>query len=295
MRKVTKAIIPAAGLGTRFLPQTKAMPKEMLPVVDKPVIQYVVEEAVASGIEDIIIVTGPSKRAIEDHFDRTYELEYFLEKAGKEKQLDQVRKIAKLANFIYVRQKGPYGTAIPIRSAKHLIENEPFLVLWGDDFIYAEPPRAAQMIKVYEKFGGSVLSAIRTTKKEDKSKYGFLEGPKVDEGVIQVKSLKEKPGPAYNVSDLASVSGFLLTPQIFSIIENLKPGKGGELWLADAIGELAKKEKVYGVEIKNGVYYDTGNKLGYLKTVIDFAISNSEFGKEFTEYLAEKVKKPKGT
>ncbi|HEX7455856.1 MAG TPA: UTP--glucose-1-phosphate uridylyltransferase [Candidatus Nanoarchaeia archaeon] len=295
MKKVTKVIIPAAGYGTRFLPQTKAMPKEMLPVVDKPVIQYVVEEAVASGIEDIIIVTGPSKRAIEDHFDRTYDVEYFLEKVGKREQLEEIRKLAKLANFIYVRQKGPYGTAIPIRTAKHLVENEPFLVLWGDDFIYSDPPRAAQMIDVYEKFGGSVLSAIRTSKEEDKNKYGFLEGPKVDERVIQVKKLREKPGPSYTASDLASVSGFLLTPQIIPIIENLKPGKGGELWLADAISELAVKEKVYGVEIKNGTYYDTGNKLGYLKTVVDFAISNPEFGKEFVDYLEEKVKKPKGT
>jgi len=295
MKKVTKAIIPAAGYGTRFLPQTKAMPKEMLPVVDKPVIQYVVEEAVASGIEDIIIVTGPSKGAIEDHFDRTYDLEYFLENVGKTKQLNEIRKIAKLANFIYIRQKGPYGTAVPILSAKKLVEDEPFLVLWGDDFIFAKPPRAEQMIKIYEKYGGSVLSAIRTTKKEDRDKYGFLEGPEVEKGVIQVKNLKEKPGPSYKISDLASVSGFLLTPQIFPIIENLKPGKGGELWLADAIGELAKKDKVYGVEIKNGVYYDTGNKIGYLKTVVDFAISNSEFGEEFVDYLVEKVKNIKGS
>ena len=289
MKKVTKVIIPAAGYGTRFLPQTKAMPKEMLPVVDKPVIQYVVEEAVASGISDIIIITGSSKRAIEDHFDRSYDLENFLEKTGKIAQLTEIKRIAKLANFIYVRQKGPYGTAVPILSARHLVENEPFLVLWGDDFIYSRPPRSAQMIKVYEKYGGPVLSAIRTKDKKDRTKYGFLEGPEVEPGVIQVKKLREKPGPEYKDSDWASVSGFLLTPEIFSIIENLKPGKGGELWLADAIAILAEKEKVYAVEIKNSKYYDTGDKLGYLETVIDFACEHPEFGAQFKKYLKEKA------
>jgi len=289
MKKVTKVIIPAAGYGTRFLPQTKAMPKEMLPVVDKPVIQYVVEEAVASGISEVIIVTGPSKRAIEDHFDRSYDLENFLEKTGKHEQLEGIKRIANLADFIYVRQKGPYGTAIPILSARRLVEDGPFLVLWGDDFIYSQPPRSRQMIKVYEKFGGSVLSAIRTRNKKDRGKYGFLEGPTVDEGVIQVKKLKEKPGPDYTASDLASVSGFLLTPEVFPTIENLKPGKGGELWLADAISQLAEKGKVYAVEIKNGTYYDTGDKLGYLKTVVDFACEHPEFGAQFKAYLKEKT------
>ena len=290
MKKVTKAIIPAAGYGTRFLPQTKAMPKEMLPVVDKPVIQYVVEEAVASGISEVIIVTGPSKRAIEDHFDRSYDLENFLEKVGKLEQLEEIKRIVYLANIIYIRQKGPYGTAIPILSAKPLVENEPFLVLWGDDFIHAQPPRSKQMIDVYEKFGGSVLSAIRTKNEKDRSKYGFLEGPEVADGVIQVKQLKEKPGPKYTASDWASVSGFLLTPEIFPIIENLTPGKGGELWLADAIGELAEKRKVYAVEIKNGTYYDTGDKLGYLRAVVDFACEHPEFGSGFKAYLKEKAK-----
>jgi UTP--glucose-1-phosphate uridylyltransferase len=295
MKKVTKAVIPAAGYGTRFLPQTKAMPKEMLPIVDKPVIQYVVEEAVSSGIEDIIIVTGPSKRAIEDHFDRTYDLEYFLEKVGKKEQLNEIRKIATLANFIYVRQKGPYGTAIPILAARHVVEDEPFLVLWGDDFIYAQPPRAKQMIDVYEKYGGSVLSVIRTSDEKDKSRYGFLEGSRVGDGVIKVDKLREKPGPDYTASDWASVSGFLLTADIFPIIENLQPGKGGELWLADAIGKLAEQEKVYGVEIKSGKYYDTGDKVGYLKTVVDFACEHPEFGSEIRAYINEKAKKPSGS
>jgi len=290
MKKVTKAIIPAAGYGTRFLPQTKAMPKEMLPVVDKPVIQYVVEEAVGAGIEDVIIITGSAKRAIEDHFDRSYELENYLEKVGKTQVLEEIRKIATLANFIYIRQKGPYGTAVPILEAKHVLQGEPFLVLWGDDFIKANPSRASQMIKVHEKYGGSVLSAIRTTEQEDKNKYGFLEGDEVEPGVLLVKKLIEKPGEEYSGSDWASVSGFLLVPEIFPVIEELKPGKGGELWLADAIGQLASKEKVYAVEIRDSIYYDTGNKLSYLKTVIDFALGHPEFGDKIKEYLKEKAK-----
>ncbi len=290
MKKVTKAIIPAAGYGTRFLPQTKAMPKEMLPIVDKPVIQYVVEEAVASGIEDIIIVTGSTKRAIEDHFDRSYDLENFLEKNDKKEQLEEIKRIASLANFIYVRQKGPYGTAVPLMECRHLLENEPFLVLWGDDFIYADPPRAKQMIDVYEKYGGAVLSAIRTSEASDKNKYGFLEGEEVEEGVLKVNKLREKPGTDYQDSDWASVSGFLLVPEIFPILEGLKPGKAGELWLADAISLLAEKGLVYAAEIKNATYYDTGDKLGYLKTVVDFALKHPDFSEEFKEYIKERSK-----
>src|SRR4030066_925673 len=194
MKKVTKAISPAAGYGTRFLPQTKAMPKEMLPVVEKPVIQYVVEEAVASGIEDIIIVTGPSKRAIEDHFDRTYDLEYFLEKAGKSEKLAEIRRTANLANFVYIRQKGPYGNAGPVLSARHLLgEDEPFAVLWGDEFIYSKPPRLAQMIKVYEKFGGIVISGVKIENKEDLKRYGIADLTHVEKNVFKINKIIEKP------------------------------------------------------------------------------------------------------
>lgn len=285
IKKVKKAVIPAAGFGTRFLPQTKAMPKEMLPVVDKPIIQYVVEEAVSAGIEDIIIITGWHKRAIEDHFDYPFELEKRLKGWGKEKELAEVRRIAGLANFIYIRQKGPYGNATPVICARKVIGEEPFLVLWGDDFIYAQPPRAKQLIEVYNYYKGSVLSCIRTQKKEDTLRYGFISGDKVEEDVYQIDKIVEKPGPEKAPSDIASVSGYLLTPTIFPILEKLRPGKGGELWLPEAIGNLIKVEPVYARVIKNGRYYDTGNKLEYLKTVVEFGLAHKEVGREFKKYL----------
>lgn len=285
MTKVRKAVIPAAGFGTRFLPQTKAMPKEMLPIVDKPIIQYVVEEAVASGIEEIIIVTGWHKRAVEDHFDYPFELEKRLAEWGKEKELAEVRRIASLANFTYIRQKGPYGNATPVICSEKIIGNEPFLVLWGDDFIYAQPPRAKQLIDVYNYYKGSVLSCIRTNKKEDTLRYGFVGGDFVEENVIQVDKLIEKPGPEKAPSNIATVSGYLLTPTIFPILRKLKPGRGGELWLLEAIENLIKVEPVYACIIKNGKYYDTGNKLEYLKTVVEFGLRHKEVGKKFRKYL----------
>jgi UTP--glucose-1-phosphate uridylyltransferase len=290
MKKVTKAIIPAAGYGTRFLPQTKAMPKEMLPVVDKPAIQYVVEEAVASGIEDIILVTGPSKRAIEDHFDRTYDLEYFLERTGKTKQLEEIRRIATLANFVYVRQKGAYGNAGPVLAAKHLIDkDEPFAVIWGDEFIYAQPPRLKQIIKAFERHGRTTISGVRVEKR-DLPKYGIAKIEKVEEKVYEILDIVEKPPAEEAPSNLATHGAYVFPPTILKHVENLKPGKGGEIWLVDAIRALSKEEPIYTVEIENGRYYDTGDKLGYLKTIVDFASSHEEFGKEFSRYLKEKVK-----
>ncbi|MEX0622098.1 MAG: UTP--glucose-1-phosphate uridylyltransferase [Candidatus Woykebacteria bacterium] len=291
MKKVTKAIIPAAGYGTRFLPQTKAMPKEMLPVVDKPIIQYVVEEAVASGIQDIIIITGPSKRAIEDHFDRTYDLEYFLEKVGKKDKLKEIRNIAELANFIYVRQKGPYGNAGPVLSARHLIgEDEPVAVLWGDEFIYSRPPRLKQLIEVFEKHQLTVISGVRIEKKEDLSKYGISKIEKIEQNIYRILDIVEKPDPAKAPSNLATHGAYVFTPKIFKYLDSLKPGKGGELWLADAIGAMVKEETLLAVEIKNGKYYDTGDKLGYLKAVVDFSITHPDFGSQISEHLREKVK-----
>lgn len=291
MKKVTKAIIPAAGYGTRFLPQTKAMPKEMLPIVDKPVIQYVVEEAVASGIEDIIIVTGPSKRAIEDHFDRTYDLEYFLEKVGKQDKLDEIRKIAALANFVYVRQKGAYGNAGPVLAAKHLIdEDEPFAVIWGDEFIYAKPPRLKQIIDAFEKYGKTTISGVRIEKKEDLPKYGIAEIEKVEGKIYQILNIIEKPTIEEAPSNLATHGAYVFPPSVLKHVENLKPGKGGEIWLVDAIRALSKEEPIYAVEIENGKYYDTGDKLGYLKTVIDFACTHPEFGEEVRGYIKEKTR-----
>ena len=283
-KKVRKAVIPAAGFGTRFLPATKAMPKEMLPIVDKPTIQYVVEEAVAAGITDIIIVTGWNKRAVEDHFDYPFELEYRLKEAGKEKELREVRRIAEMANFTYIRQKGAYGNGTPIRISRDVVGDEPFVVLFGDDFISSDPPRVKQLIDVYEYYGGSVLSCIETDNPEDKKRYGFVAGDRVAPNVIQVDKLVEKPGDQAP-SNIAAVSGYLLTPAIFPILENLKPGKSGEVWLTDAILELMKTEAVYGCIIKNGKYYDTGNKLEYIKANIDFALRRDDLREGLTDYL----------
>lgn len=287
MKKITKAIIPAAGFGTRFLPQTKAMPKEMLPIVDKPVIQYVVEELVDAGIKDIIIVTGWNKRAIEDHFDTNFELEMLLAQAGKEEMLSEVRRITHLANFYYVRQRGPKGNATPILNAKPIIGDEPFLVLWGDDFITATPSRTRQLIAAHEEFQVSILGAVRTKRPEDTKRYGYAAGREIRKGVIKVADLIEKPGPKNAPSDLAVVSGFVFTPEIFDCIEEAKRNlqEGKELVYIDALNILMKKQSMYAVEIKGGKYYDTGNVLEYLKTVVEFALKHQDVNGEFREYL----------
>lgn len=284
--KITKAVIPAAGFGTRFLPQTKAMPKEMLPIVDKPVIQYVVEEAVSAGIRDIIIVTGPNKRAIEDHFDMPDEdLTKNLLQGQKEALLNEIKKISEMANFIYIRQKGPYGNATPIKTGQHLLENESFLVLWGDDFVQAKPSRAQQMIAAYEKYESTILCGIRTNKEEDTKKYAYVEGTDLGDGIWKVNRLIEKPGPEKAPSNLAIVSGYILTPDIFPILGSQKPGKGGEYYLPEAIDILAQKHPVYAVEIKNGKYFDTGNKFEYMKTVVEFALQHPDIKDEFKAFL----------
>ena len=284
--KIKKVVIPAAGFGTRFLPQTKAMPKEMLPIVDKPVIQYVVEEAASAGIEDVIIVTGYTKRSIEDHFDSpNADLVKNLEMGKKYNLLEEVKKISEMANFIYIRQKGPYGNATPIKSAKHVIGNEPFLVLWGDDFVLANPSRAKQMIDVFYHYESTILCGIRTKRKEDTTRYAFVKGRDLGNGVWKVEKLIEKPGPEKAPSDLAIVSGYVLTPDIFPILDNQKPGKGGEYYLPEAIDELAKVHPVYALEIKNGKYYDTGNKLEYLKTVVEIGLKHPGINGEFRSFL----------
>ncbi|MBI4009113.1 UTP--glucose-1-phosphate uridylyltransferase [Candidatus Roizmanbacteria bacterium] len=286
MKKVTKVIIPAAGFGTRFLPQTKAMPKEMLPVVDKPVIQYVVEEAVASGIEDIVIVTGYSKRAIEDHFDTpNAELVKNLEQGKKFQMLREIRAISDIANFIYVRQKGPYGNATPIKSVEHVVEEDPFLVLWGDEFVIATPPRAKQLIDAYYKFEATILGGMITNREEDTKRYGYVKGKNLGNGVWKVERVIEKPGPKDAPSNLAIVANYLLTPDIFPILDDQKPGKGGEYYLPEAIDTLAQKHPVYAIEIKNAKYYDTGNKLEYMKTVVDRALAHPDINGEFRRFL----------
>lgn len=292
-KKITKAVIPAAGFGTRFLPQTKAMPKEMLPVVDKPVIQYVVEEAVASGINDIIVVTGSAKRAIEDHFDLpSRELVENLKMGGEKKKplLDEVEDIANLANFIYVRQKGPYGNGTPVLSSEPIVGNENFAVMWGDEFIYADPPRLKQMVDVWEKHGGIVISGVRILEEENLHRYGIADLEKVEDKVFKIKRIVEKPTPAEAPSNLATHGAYILPPEIFGALKSLTPGKGGEIWLVDAINKLQEQGMpVYACEIENGRYYDTGNKLEYLKTVVEFALHHKEINGEFRSFLKKQL------
>lgn len=285
--RIRKVVIPAAGYGTRFLPATKAMPKEMLPIVDKPIIQYVVEEAVAAGIEDVILVTGWHKRSIEDHFDEPFELAERLKFAKKFKELKEVERIANLANFIYLRQKGPMGNATPIANARVVVGDEPFLVLWGDDFIEATPSRTTQLMDAYERFGGTILSAIRTTSAQDAARYGFAEGPEIEPGVIRVERLVEKPGARHRPSDFAVVSGYVFTPDFFTALDHTPQNSSGEFVYIDVLNELLKKHPVYAVEIRNGHYYDTGNKLEYLKANIDFGLRRKDIGPELRKYLRD--------
>lgn len=282
--KIRKAVIPAAGYGTRFLPQTKAMPKEMLPIVDKPVIQYVVEELVDSGITDIVIVTGWNKRAIEDHFDYPNELIQTLKDQGKHELLESVKKTAELANFIYIRQKGPYGNGTPVLCAEPVIGNEPFVTIWGDEFIYAHPPRAKQCIQVFERYSDPVISAIRVPK-NDVSRYGIVEVTPIEKNVMQIKRLLEKPSKEEAPGNLAAHGCYVLTPDIFPILKNLAPGRSGEIWLTDAIKLLMKRRPVYACEVANARYYDTGNKLEYLKTMVEFALAHKDLNGEFRAYL----------
>lgn len=289
MKQPTKAIICAAGLGTRFLPQTKAMPKEMLPIIDRPVIQLIVEEAVAAGVTEIIIVTGSTKRAIEDHFDRSDELEAELREKGKHDKADQIKAIAELANFIYIRQKGaPKGNARPILNAQHLIADEPFFVFFADDFFRSKVPRAVQLKQAYEKTGKSVISLIEVDK-NDADKYGMAAiGDDLGGRTFRLSQLVEKPGAAATPSNFASVGGFLLTPDILSIIAKEKPDKNGEITLADSINELAQNDEVYGQFIE-GIWHDAGDQLKYIKAVVDVALESDVYGTDFANYLKERL------
>lgn len=285
--KITKVVIPAAGFGTRFLPQTKALPKEMLPIVDKPVIQYVVEEAINSGIENIIIITGSNKRAIEDHFDEPSEdLVQNLIQGNKLKILEEIRRISKMANFVYIRQKGPYGNGTPVLTAEPVIEDEPFAVLWGDEFIYSNPPRLKQMIDVYEKTGGIVISGVKIENKQDLSRYGIADLSPVEKNLYKINEIIEKPDPDKAPSNIATHGAYILPPEIFKALKNIKPGKGGEIWLVDAINYLKNQGvPVYALVIENGRYYDTGNKFEYLKTVVEMALNHPDVNGKFKEFL----------
>lgn len=290
MKQPTKAIICAAGLGTRFLPQTKAMPKEMLPIIDRPVIQLIVEEAVAAGVTDVIIVTGSTKRAIEDHFDRSDSLEKELREKGKNEKADELEAIANLANFVYVRQKGsPKGNARPILNARHLIaDDEPFFVFFADDFFRSEVPRATQLLQTYQQTGKSVISLIEVDTK-DADKYGMAAtGKQLAERSFLLTQLVEKPGEAATPSNLASVGGYLLTPDILPIIAQEKVDKNGEITLSESINELAQADEVYG-QIIDGIWHDTGDQLKYLKAVVDIALESKEYGKAFADYLKNRL------
>jgi UTP--glucose-1-phosphate uridylyltransferase len=283
MLEIKKVVIPVAGLGTRMLPATKAQPKEMLPIVDKPVIQYIVEEAVRAGFKDIVLVTGATKRPIEDHFDRNEHLESFLLSAGKKDACEQIKEIANLANFIYLRQKGPYGNGTPVMNARQVIGNEPFAVVWGDDVWTCKVPHLKQLSKVFQKYQDPVITA-RMTDAEGTKKYAIIDGVEVEPGVFQVKSIVEKPGPQKAKTRIAALGGYIFTPDIFDELDQTPLGKGNELWLVDAISRLLKKRPVY-AKIIDGEIHDTGSKLGLLKANVSFGLNDPEIKKQFKQFI----------
>jgi len=282
-RKVSKAIIPAAGLGTRFLPATKASPKEMLPLVDKPLIQYAVEEAVSAGIQDIIIITGRGKRAIEDHFDVSFELEENLKGSGKEKLLNEIRRISELANFCYVRQRHARGLGDAILCAQHLIGNEPFAVILGDEVIDAPVPAIGQLIESYETLGTPVLG-VYEVEPEEVSSYGIISAEPVGPRLFKVTDLIEKPSQQEAPSRLAVIGRYILPPAIFSVLEKTSPGKNQEIQLTDALRTLARSSPMHAVLV-NGNRHDAGDKLGFLKATVEFGLKNPELGDRFARYL----------
>jgi UTP--glucose-1-phosphate uridylyltransferase len=281
--QITKAVFPAAGLGTRFLPATKASPKEMMPLVDKPLIQYVVEEAVASGIDQVMVVTGRNKRAIEDHFDVAFELEEDLKAKGKYKLLSEVQRIANLVTFCYIRQKKALGLGHAVLTAKRLVEHEPFAVLLGDDIIDAETPVLKQMMEVFKRYPATILAIQRVPKSQTKH-YGIIDAKKIEDGVYLVKDLVEKPTPGEAPSNLAIIGRYILMPEIFGCLENTRPGRGGEIQLTDGLRLLMEKQPIYAYEFE-GVRHDAGDKLGFLKATVEFGLKNAEFGDVFRSYL----------
>ena len=283
---IRKAVFPAAGLGTRFLPATKAQPKEMLPLVDKPIIQYGVEEALASGASNVILVTGRGKNAIEDHFDVSVELETFLEARGKTQQLDEVRKISNLINFAYVRQGEPLGLGHAVLVTEELVGDEPFAVILGDDVIDAEPPALRQMIDVFEQVGGPVL-AVERVPRDEISSYGVIavdETAKLPRGVYKVRDLVEKPPKDEAPSDLAIIGRYILTPDIFRSLRATGKDRTGEIQLTNGLRDLLRSRPIYACEI-SGTRHDTGNKLGFLKAVVYFALRRPDLSSAFAEYL----------
>lgn len=288
-KRVKKAIIPAAGLGTRFLPATKAQAKEMLPIVDKPTLQYIIEEAIASGIEEILIVTGRNKKCIEDHFDRSVELELELEKKGKSAMLEMVQDISNMVNIHYIRQKEPKGLGHAVHCAKSFIGNEPFAVLLGDDIVDAKTPCLKQMINAYDEYKTSILG-VQQVDKDKVNKYGILDVKYIEDRVYKVKDMVEKPAIEEAPSNIAILGRYIITPAIFDILENQEPGKGGEIQLTDALQTLATKEAIYAYNFE-GRRYDVGDKLGFLEATVDFALKRPELRDDFVEFLRSKAGK----
>jgi UTP--glucose-1-phosphate uridylyltransferase len=286
-RSIRKAVFPVAGLGTRFLPATKAQPKEMLPLVDKPIIQYGVEEAVASGVDNIILVTGRGKNAIEDHFDVSVELESFLEARGKSAQLAEIRKISNLINFSYVRQGEPLGLGHAVLVTRPLVGDEPFAVILGDDVIDADPPALHQMIDVFNEMQGPIL-AIERVPRQDVSSYGIIDADEIRPGVYRIKDLVEKPRRDEAPSDLAIIGRYILTPDIFAALDRTSSDRTGEIQLTNGLRRLLKERSIYGCRIE-GVRHDTGNKLGFLKAVVYFALRRPDLGQPFADYLRKSI------
>jgi UTP--glucose-1-phosphate uridylyltransferase len=289
--KVQKAVIPAAGLGTRFLPATKAQPKEMLPVVDKPAIQYVVEEAVRTGITDILIVTGRGKRTLEDHFDRSFELEHYLEASGKHEEVKAVREISEMASIHYIRQANPAGLGDAVAHAEHHVGGEPFAVLLGDDIVAVGEPLLERMINVYERYGRSVL-AVQEVRREDIHLYGAVKPEWVEDDLARVVDIVEKPPPEEAPSNLAAIGRYVLTPEIFDAIRETTPDAGGEVQLTDALRLLAREQAVYAFRFENG-RYDIGKKLDYLRATVEMAVEREDLGPGFRAFLSDLVQRKK--
>jgi UTP--glucose-1-phosphate uridylyltransferase len=284
-------VIPAAGLGTRFLPASKAVPKEMLPVVDKPVIQYIVEGAVASGIEQIVLVTAAGKRSIEDHFDSSFELEYRLQAAGKLDLLAETRRPAEMARFVMVRQGAPLGNGHAVLLAKEVVGDEPFAMLWGDDIVLGDPPFVQQLIEAHERTGGSVVG-VMAVPPEEAMKYGVIEvAERLDDRLVRASRIVEKPPRDQIPSNLAAVAGYVLTPDIFGYLEETQVGQGGEIWLADGVQKIAEKGNLYALEFQ-GRRYDAGNKGEYLQATVDLALDHPDLGPAFRAYLEQRLRQP---
>lgn len=282
-KKIKKAVIPAAGLGTRFLPATKAQPKEMLPIVDKPTLQYIIEEAVESGIEEILIITGKNKKSIEDHFDKSVELELELEQKGKKDLLEIVQNISKMINIYYIRQKEPRGLGDAIYCARSFIGDEPFAVMLGDDIVDNDVPCLKQLMSAYEEYRTTILG-VQSVPEEETNKYGIIAAKHIENRIYKVKDLVEKPELGKQPSNMAILGRYIITPEIFEILENQEPGKGGEVQLTDALKTLSKKEAMYAYEFE-GRRYDVGDKLGFLEATVDFALKREEIREPFMKYL----------